>query len=173
MIYTKKGDRGKTSIIGNKRISKSDDLFWAIGDLDELNSLLGVIISKTNKKKLIIPLRKIQSNIFVIGSILAGYKTNFPSKMVKEMEAEIDKFESKLPVQTNFIFPGGIFEASMLFFARSVARRAERRVVVLKTRLGTNLDDILIYLNRLSDYLFILARWLNFKAGKKEDFWKI
>lgn len=171
MIYTKRGDGGKTSLINRKGVLKSERIIWAIGEIDELNSYLGVIRASLGKRKLDTKLKLIQKNLFGIASILAGEKRELEKYQLKDLEEEIDKLESILPVQTKFIFFSGSRIASMLFFARAIARRLERRLVGLKKR---ELKDkmILRYLNRLSDYLFILARYENFKAGFKEEFWE-
>jgi len=171
MIYTKKGDDGKTSLIDGKRVAKSNKIIWAIGEIDELNSYLGVIRSELKGESLNKKLKEIQKDLFSIGSILAGGKMKFDRKRVRELEKEIDNLEAILPVQTRFLFPTGTKVASMLFLARSVARRAERRVIDLGKKTVTR--EILVYLNRLSDYLFILARYENFRKRVKEDFWGV
>jgi len=171
MIYTKKGDDGKTSLIDGKRVAKSNKIIWAIGEIDELNSCLGVIRSELKDESLDKKLKEIQKDLFSIGSILAGGNIKFDRKRVRELEKEIDNFEAILPVQTRFLFPTGAKVASMLFLARSVARRAERRVTNLEKKAIKG--EILVYLNRLSDYLFVLARYENFRKRIKEDFWKI
>jgi cob(I)alamin adenosyltransferase len=169
MIYTKKGDRGKTSLIGRKRVLKSDKIVWAIGEIDELNSWMGLIRSQSKNQDLDKKIRKIQSDLFLIGSILAGSKNNLDLTRVREMEKEIDELESILPVQTKFVYPTGSKISSMLFVARSITRRAERRISDLS---NSKLKNILVYINRLSDYLFILARNENFRLRFKEDFWE-
>jgi len=171
MIYTKKGDDGKTSLIDGKRVSKPSKIIWAIGEIDELNSYLGVIRSELKDESLNKKLKEIQKDLFSIGSILAGGKMEFSKKRVRALEEEIDNLEAILPVQTRFLFPTGAKVASMLFLARSVARRAERRVTNLEKKAIKG--EILVYLNRLSDYLFVLARYENFRKRIKEDFWKI
>lgn len=171
MIYTKKGDKGKTSLIDKKRVSKSNKIIWVIGEIDELNSYLGVIRAEVRNKDLNKKLKIIQEDLFCINSILAGAKIQFEKNRVKLLEREIDKIESILPVQTKFIFPSGTKVASVLFFARSIARRVERKLVGLKKR--EVLGEVLMYLNRLSDYLFILARFENFKYKVKEDYWRV
>jgi len=159
-VYTKTGDKGKTSTFSGKRISKSSKLINAIGAIDELNSFLGMIGGLT----------KIQGNLFTINAILTGAKLKFSKDEVKKLEREIDKWEGTLPVQKNFIYYGGSNKSSLLFYARALCRHAERSLVEL--RMGKRVSEILVYINRLSDYLFMLARRLNFKAGKKEKFWK-
>ena len=158
-------------MIDGKRVSKSSKIIWAIGEIDELNSYLGVIRSELKSKSLNEKLREVQSDLFSIGSIFAGANIKFDRKRVKELEKEIDNLEAALPVQTRFIFPGGTKVASMLFLARSIVRRAERRVADIEKKVIKG--EILVYLNRLSDYLFVLARYENFRKRIKEDFWKI
>ena len=169
MIYTKKGDGGTTGLFGTKRrVSKSSNLIRAIGAVDEANSYLGVVISKSPQPQgETLRLRKIQADLFVVGSILAGGPTTLKLRRVQELEREIDQMEGELPVQKNFIIPGGCELSAHLFFARALVRRAEREMVEVKVS-----GPILQYINRLSDYLFILARWVNFKNREKEIFWK-
>jgi len=169
-VYTKGGDDGKTSLISNKRVLKSSKVIWAIGEIDELNSYLGVIRSELDDDDLNAKLKEVQKDLFLIGSILAGGKLSFDKRRVKELEKEIDDLEAILPVKTKFLFPTGTKVASMLFLARSIARRAERRVAGLEKNITR---DVLVYVNRLSDYLFILARYENFKKRAKEDYWKV
>ena len=168
MIYTKKGDGGTTSLLGGKkRISKSSQVIRAIGSVDEVNSYLGVCLSNLNlqsksKKELINKLLDIQRDLFTMGAILAGAKIKLPSYRVIELEKEIDFLEEKLPVQKNFILPGGTAIAAHFIYTRALVRRAERELVKLslQSKFGKYKQQI-IYLNRLSDYLFILARKLN------------
>jgi cob(I)alamin adenosyltransferase len=144
-IYTKRGDKGKTELIGSKeRIAKNSKIICALGALDEVNSYLGVI----NNNKLL----PIQKNLMLISSILAGAKLKLPEEETKKLEQEIDKLEAKLPPLTGFIIPKG-----ELMFARALVRRAEREMIGLKKFSIFNLQS-LKYLNRLSDYLFVLSR---------------
>lgn len=161
-VYTKTGDKGKTGTFGGGRISKSSKLIQAIGAIDELNSFLGMIKGLSN----------IQINLFTINSMLSGAKLTLPKDAVKKLEREIDEMEAKMPVLANFIIYGGAARATKLYFARALCRRAERILVAASDNKHPNLDR-LMYLNRLSDYLFILARFTNFKAKVKEEVWKI
>lgn len=193
-IYTRTGDKGKTSLYGGKRVFKNDLRIDAYGSIDELNSVLGVVLSETKDKKLNTIIKQIQTNLFFIGSLLAGYKPKiFHFKfLILNLERLIDNFEKELPELRNFLLPGGTKVASLLHLGRSVCRRAERRVVELVqkenpgvsrenhprggirfTPQDINGEQIIIYLNRLSDLLFEMARWENLKAGKKEIVWKI
>ena len=170
-IYTKVGDKGSTSLL-NKKISKSSSRIDAIGTLDELNSFLGIVISFGIRDEVGSSLQKTQSDLFQIGSMLVGKKIQFTKRKVARLEKEIDLLEKKLPKLKNFVFPGGEKEASLLFFARSVARRLERKIVLLSKK--ENVPPILIvYVNRLSDYLFVLARSENYKLNPREKIWKM
>lgn len=156
-IYTKTGDKGKTGTFSGKRISKSSNLITTIGAIDELNSYLGIIGG----------LAEIQKNLFTINSILTGAKLKFPDDAAQKLEREIDKWEGSLPVLKNFIIYSGTKKATQIFYARALARRAERLLVILRPK-----QTILVYINRLSDYLFMLARKENFKKKVKEIYWK-
>lgn len=160
-VYTKTGDKGKTGTFGGERISKSSHLIQAIGAIDELNSYLGIIGKLSN----------IQSNLFTINSILSGAKLELPSDATKKLEREIDEMEAKMPVLANFIIYSGTPRATKIYYARALARRAERMLVSASDLKHPNLDK-LAYLNRLSDYLFTLARFTNFKKKVKEVVWK-
>lgn len=159
-VYTKKGDKGKTSVLGGKRISKNSKVINAIGAIDELNSYLGIIWG----------LESIQKNLFTINSILAGSDLKLPPNATKKMEIEIDKTEGKLPVLKNFIIYSGTSRAKRLFFARSICRRAERILVCLPN-IQKNNPEILKFINRLSDYLFTMARSENYSKKIKELTW--
>ncbi|MBI3980895.1 cob(I)yrinic acid a,c-diamide adenosyltransferase [Candidatus Microgenomates bacterium] len=172
-IYTKTGDLGQTSLYGGKRVWKNDLAVEAYGELDELNSLVGLIRIELKQKNSLTGfaevLEKIQKNLFVIGSNLAGYDKQ-ETLPVKDLEELIDRLEKDLPEIRNFILPGGEKTAGLLHFARSVCRRVERRVVRLAQE--KKLDkDIIIYLNRLSDLFFEMARYINWKKKIKETVW--
>lgn len=160
-IYTKTGDKGKTGTFGGKRVSKSSRLIQTIGAVDELNSYLGIVGG----------LIKIQRNLFTLNSILAGAKLELPKNCVRELELKIDEMESKMPVLTNFIIYSGSSRAVKLYYARALCRKAERMIVDISNTKYPNTDK-LKYLNRLSDYLFTLARFTNFKKKIKEEVWK-
>lgn len=167
-VYTKTGDKGKTGTFGGKRISKSSKLIQAIGAIDELNSYIGIIESESDEDKS--RLVQIQRNLFTINSILSGAKLELPRDATKKLEREIDEMEGKMPVLANFIIYSGTSKATKIYFARALARRAERALVDL----GFKIYDlrILAYMNRLSDYLFTMARFENFKKKVKEEMWK-
>ncbi|NUM30803.1 MAG: cob(I)yrinic acid a,c-diamide adenosyltransferase [Bacteroidetes bacterium] len=175
-IYTKKGDKGETSLIGGVKIKKSDLRIEAYGTVDELNSWVGVIknIKEINNDNI---LENIQRNLFTIGSHLASHPEKSKMKLpeinisdVVEMENEIDRMEAELPELRNFILPGSSVENGYCNVARSVCRRAERCVV--KLSINSVVDNIIvIYLNRLSDYLFVLSRYITFKQGDVDIKW--
>lgn len=142
-------------------MAKSSKLISTIGAIDELNAFLGIVGG----------LSEVQENLFVINSILSGAKIKFPDDAVKKLEKEIDKWEGILPVQKNFVYYGGSKKSSFLFYARALARRAERELVGLPG-FSRSKAFILAYINRLSDYLFMLARVRNFKSKIKEKLWK-
>lgn len=168
-IYTKTGDLGKTSLYGGKRVWKNDLAVEAYGEVDELNSAIGLIRAEKENKFL----EEIQRDLLMIGSSLAGYPTSPPIRRVrwaskiKNLERRIDEIEERLPELKNFIFPSGLFH-----LARSVCRRAERRVVELSQKKEID-KSIIVYLNRLSDLLFEMARDENRKKGKKEVVWNL
>lgn len=175
-IYTKKGDRGQTFLCGGKQTSKDSVQVAAYGTVDELNSVVGILISLQKKQQDSDYnfLFKIQHDLLNIGSFLAGSKVNLVSlkKNVRQMEKMIDYMDRQLAELQNFILPGGTISASYAHFARTVCRRAERQVVTLQTQKIKVDKNILIYLNRLSDFLFELARFLNFKAKQKDIIWQ-
>ncbi|MGA2911728.1 MAG: cob(I)yrinic acid a,c-diamide adenosyltransferase [Candidatus Levyibacteriota bacterium] len=175
-IYTRFGDKGKTALHTGKTVSKGSSRVEAYGNLDELNSFLGVVVSRIKDKKIKQEILAIQSDLFEIGASLAGpgekeYKVlgEKLKKRVVEFEKEIDVLTQKLPKLKNFILPGGK-TGSLLHYARTVARRAERRTVMLAEKEAV-LSEILVYLNRLSDLLFTLARYINYKEKQKETVW--
>lgn len=174
-IYTKRGDKGETSLYDsanaqNIRISKASAKINAIGSVDELNSFLGYIGSKADKDTLK-KIQHIQVSLFTIGSILAKAKLRFNVSKTLKLEKEIDEMEQKLPVLKNFILVGGNEVAAGLQFARSLTRRAERALAAVN-EIDPIKPEILTFVNRLSDYLFILARSINFKLQITEPSWK-
>ena len=180
-IYTKTGDTGETSLLGGKRVKKNCLEIDVIGEVDETNALLGVLASEMLdekfsdiRKKLII----VQHKLFVVGSNLAAVQMKLGEmpKLVKEdiinLENWIDEMQSSLDPLTQFILPGGHEASAHAFVARSVCRRAERRLIDLVDQYQ-DLDPILgQYLNRLSDVLFVLARWINSSSGYKDVTWE-
>lgn len=173
-IYTKRGDGGKTGLYSKKAIKKrkwkDSQVFEAVGALDELNSYLGVILSEVEDKSVISDFKLIQNELLKIGSILGGSSLRFSKVSYIRLEKQIQKMEKALPKLEKFILPGGIKLSSKVHFARTLARKAERKVVSVHRRSEVR-SQILIYLNRLSDYLFIYARKLNFEIGIKDEIW--
>lgn len=175
-IYTKTGDKGNTSLIGGTRVSKSDLRIDSYGTIDELNSWIGLIIEfipNKRKNELIL----IQNLLFSVGAQLAS-KNNDTIKSFKKidknnitsLEKLIDDYESFLPKMTHFILPGGSIPSANTHVARCVCRRAERIIVQLNKEDYVD-KEILIYLNRLSDYLFCLARAFTYWDKRKEKKW--
>jgi cob(I)alamin adenosyltransferase len=178
-IYTKTGDEGKTSLIGGTRVSKSDIRIEAYGTVDELNSTLGMVRDQVQDTKISDMLKEVQDRLFTIGSLLA----TDPDKTVKMqlpdlheddialLEREIDTMDSALPALKSFILPGGLLASSTAHLARCVCRRAERICVHMQDN-AQFVDAIVIkYLNRLSDYLFTLARYICHMAGTPDIEW--
>ena len=174
-IYTKKGDKGETTLFNGKTsqkvlVAKDSLKISAIGAIDEVNSYLG-IISFNEEPELKKTIEKLQRELFTIGSILAGANLRFYATKTKYLEKQIDKMQRKLPTIKHFILPGGTLTGAQLYFARALTRRAERAIVALNKKEKTK-PQILVYLNRLSDFLFVLARIVNQSCGIKENFWQ-
>jgi cob(I)alamin adenosyltransferase len=188
-IYTKTGDKGLTGLIGGKRVPKSDIRIIAYGSVDELNSYIGLSISLLSKHNtylsstsspsfsdIIDTLSRIQNELFVIGSDLADpdlskSSVRVQSDMVTVLENDIDKYEKELSPITYFILPGGSIESSNLHIARSIARRSETNVAKLLIEDTIN-NLVLVYLNRLSDLLFVLSRTINKRLQISDIAWK-
>ena len=179
-IYTKTGDAGKTSLIGGTKVFKNNPRIETYGTVDELNSYIGLVADFTNDKHSKNILKEIQDRLFTIGSELAcdpEKLTKVPIPDLHEsdvelLEKEIDKMQAELPVMKHFILPGGLPAVSFTHIARCVCRRAERYSVNLKEKDG-KVDELIIkYLNRLSDYLFILARYTGMLNNAPEIIWK-
>jgi cob(I)alamin adenosyltransferase len=176
-IYTKRGDKGKTDLFDSYnlckiRVFKDDNKIQAIGSIDELNSSIGIVINLVKDKEEIIFLRKIQKDLFLINAYLAGAKNiSFSKNKVNYLEKKIDFLEKGLPKLKNFIFPGGSLISSFMHFARSITRRVERNIVTISKENKIN-PNILIFINRLSDLLFVMARWNNKTSGVDELIWK-
>lgn len=180
-IYTKTGDKGETSLFSGKRVSKSDIRVETYGSVDELNSLLGVARSFLNiefspeVKKLDLQIEDIQQTLFYCGSYLADLSDALDDidlgKKTKAFEQEIDAMTEKLPPLNNFIIPSGGQAGAHLQLARAVSRRAERQLVRLNQQ--SKVDASLIkYVNRLSDVLFTMSRFINHIEKKKETIWQ-
>lgn len=174
-IYTRTGDQGQTSLYGGQRVFKSHPRVAAFGTVDELNSHLGYLITFLDKDHEIKNLlTSIQSDLFAIGSSLAGksLSSHFLLSRTKEMEKLIDELDIKLPPLNNFILPSGSGQSCLSHIARTVCRRAERHVVSLTKEEGKVDKKIISYLNRLSDLLFVIARYLNYRFKIKDVIWK-
>lgn len=179
-IYTKTGDKGTTSLIGGTKVSKSHLRIEAYGTVDELNSYTGLCRDVFNDTESQQTLKEIQDRLFTIGSSLACDPEKEPKMQIPDLkesdvellEKEIDKMNEVLPEMKNFILPGGHSTVSHLHIARCICRRAERNTVRLK-EVGSPVETIVIqYLNRLSDYLFVLSRYAALKLGAEEIPWK-
>lgn len=173
-IYTKTGDRGETSLFGGKRVLKCDELVDVYGSIDELNSWIGLISSKIRIQSSKRFMKLVQSDLFMIGSTLAGWKDGDLSVLntrVDEMEKWIDQMETVLPRLNNFILPGGSSAATEVHIARSICRRVERQTVALLETPNMIREPVIRYLNRLSDLFFMLARFINKSAKVEETVW--
>lgn len=167
-IYTKTGDSGMTGLYGGTRISKYSPRITAYGEIDELNALLGCVIAETPHKPIKEPLTEIQSQLFTLGTQLASPNADARIEIItaahsESLERQIDLMTGQMEPLKNFILPGGGKTSALLHLARTVCRRAERSCVYLNSLPLEELDRwLLIYLNRLSDYLFVLARFANY-----------
>lgn len=183
-IYTRTGDKGDTGLVGGKRVSKDSPRIWAYGTVDELNSAIGLARAFNAERKgspsakLDDVLAQVQNDLFDLGAELAtppeDLKTGMPSvgkQRITTLERLMDDLNSELGPLQEFILPGGSQTAAALHLARTICRRAERFCVRLarEERIG---EQVVPYLNRLSDALFVLARWANKRQGVKEIFWK-
>jgi cob(I)alamin adenosyltransferase len=179
-IYTRTGDKGTTSLIGGTKVPKSHLRIEAYGTVDELNSWIGLVSDQFKKKKTKKNLREIQDRLFTIGSSLAcdpekETKLKIPDLEetdVTLLEKEMDKMNEQLPEMKSFLLPGGHVAVSSAHVARCVCRRSERLCVAMQEG-GLFVDPLVIkYLNRLSDYLFVLARFIGHELKVKETPWK-
>lgn len=177
-IYTKTGDRGDTRLFDGTKVRKHNDRVEAYGDVDELNSFIGAASAFIDDANLVAMLSGIQKDLFSVGAQLAdpGYKEQsrakfqIPRERIVALENAIDEFETELQPLRQFILAGGGHAGALLHVARTVCRRAERRVVSLSEKVEIN-PDVIEYLNRLSDFLFVVARVVNHREGKQEIPW--
>ncbi|NWF90756.1 MAG: cob(I)yrinic acid a,c-diamide adenosyltransferase [Ignavibacteriaceae bacterium] len=178
-IYTKTGDGGETSLFGGERVSKSSARIEAYGTVDELNSFIGFAITEVKDPSIKDLLIKIQNQLFILGSDLATPNFEKNSKpaiqritpeFYEEIEKAIDHFDNQLDTLKNFILPGGSKSAALLHICRTITRRAERNVVALNNTVNVG-DSIVIFLNRLSDLFFVLARYENKISGNTDTKW--
>lgn len=179
-VYTKTGDKGQTSLVGGQRISKSCQRLETYGMVDELNSHVGVLVTFVDEKADKSFLVNVQNSLFVVGGYLATADTEsaervtggLTERLVTDAEAEIDRLQEMLPPLKNFILPGGSRAAAYAHVCRTICRRTERQVARLMES-GETVDDIVMaYINRLSDYFFVLARKLNTDAGVPDVNWE-
>jgi cob(I)alamin adenosyltransferase len=179
-IYTKTGDDGRTGLFGGGRVGKDDLRVEAYGDVDELNAVLGMARSVEMMPRIDEVLAPVQRDLFAIGALLATphpekhkeqlEKARMSDKRVAQLEAAIDAGEEELDPLKAFILPGGTPKASTLHVARTVCRRAERSIIRLQQQAEVP-QIVIVYLNRLSDLLFVLARVANKRAGAGEVTW--
>jgi cob(I)alamin adenosyltransferase len=177
-LYTRGGDKGETSLYGARRVPKDSPRVDAYGTIDELNSCIGMAVAGCRHKEISKPLKRIQAELFTAGADLA---TEFVAKGVarvprmekkdtERLEKMVDELQGKLPRLTSFILPGGSELSSSLHLARAVCRRAERKVVALSRDEKIN-PEMVPYLNRLSTYLFNVARYANVLEGVEDEVW--
>ena len=176
-IYTRAGDKGETSLGDGSRVPKLDCRIGAFGTVDELNAALGVVLADPGlPEQLREPLQRIQNDLFDVGADLSvpfgiGDRLRVEGAHVDRLEELCDELNAELPMLKSFVLPGGTAAAARLHVARTTCRRAERDALTADEEHGIN-PLVLAYLNRLSDFLFIAARWANARAGQGEPLWK-
>lgn len=178
MVYTRTGDKGITSLVGGQRVAKSDIRLESYGTVDELNSHIGLLISLLHNAHDAEVLTRIQKLLFVVGSNLATDQSNTELKAASVIHAddilllehEIDIIDEALPQLRAFVLPGGCQASGQCHVCRTICRRAERRILSLREQAEVQ-PELLQFINRLSDYLFVLARKLNIDEKKPEIFW--
>ncbi len=179
-VYTKTGDKGSTGLIGGTRVPKDHIRIEAYGTVDELNSVLGVVTDQLGDKAINEWLLEIQDRLFTVGSSLATDPEKAPKMKLPDLhesdinwlEQRIDEMDDQLPQMKSFILPGGHVAASHAHVARCVCRRAERLCVHMQSNGEFVADEVLKYLNRLSDFLFVLARFIVHQNGGVEIPWR-
>ena len=171
--YTRKGDNGYSCLLGKARFRKDYVIFEAIGEVDELNSAIGVALYYTRDEIVRYTLKRVQNDLFKIGAGLASYKVKIPKAKlgfdaVEKLEQDIDDLDRRIPKLKAFVIPGGCEASAHLHLARAMARNAERWVVAesKKNKIDKNIES---YINRLSSYLFVAALYLNYVSGIKES----
>jgi cob(I)alamin adenosyltransferase len=178
-IYTKTGDMGETGLFGGERVSKDSPRISAYGTIDELNAFLGYTIAEVKDESVKKNLIKIQNYLFTVGTDLATPDTEknkklsiqrTPESFFKDIENMIDHYDAQLEELRNFILPGGSKSSALLHICRTVCRRAEREVVALKKTVTIG-DNIIIFLNRLSDLFFVLSRFENKVSNHPDTKW--
>jgi len=178
-IYTKTGDKGETSLFGGERVSKNHQRICAYGTIDELNSFIGLALTEVKSQEIKDILTDIQNKLFIVGSDLATPQTEKNNKLniqrtsekfIIDAEKDIDTISEKLDPLRNFILPGGSKGSALLHICRTITRRAEREIVELK-KMDNISDNILVFLNRLSDLFFVLSRYENKVLNFPETKW--
>ena len=173
-VYTRTGDDGATALGNGERVSKASPRVAAYGDIDEFNAAVGVLLAETLPAEAADPLRRVQAALLEVGAALADPSGRFVvSDTVRDpawIEHWIDGMDAELPALRNFVLPGGVRAAALAHQARCECRRAERSTVLLGGVADT--QPVLPFLNRLSDALFVLARWLNLQAGVADVPWR-
>jgi cob(I)alamin adenosyltransferase len=177
-IYTKTGDLGETGLFDGTRVSKADARVGAYGDIDELNAWLGLVRAQGVDEAVAGRLEQLQRDLFAVGAMLADPRHKISARVSKalltqddidRLEGWIDEWEAALPPLTSFILAGGVPAGASMHVARTVCRRAERRIVALG---DAEVDPVVVvFVNRLSDLLFVLARYVNHQAGVPETEW--
>jgi cob(I)alamin adenosyltransferase len=178
-IYTRTGDQGETGLFGGGRVGKDDPRVDAYGEVDELNAAVGLARTFPAHAELGGLLKTVQDQLFTVGAVLAtpvdaaaqSHVPKLEPAWATQMEKDIDRFDQELPTLRQFILPGGSSAGAALHLARTICRRAERKVVAL-ARVDSSRAPVVVYLNRLSDYLFTLARVANFRAGARDVPWQ-
>lgn len=174
-VYTKTGDLGETSLVGGRRVSKSSLRVDSYGEVDELNSVLGIVQSIVNDGEIKELIESIQNGLFIMGGDLATPDNSeigvprIDSEMIEKFESLIDKYVREVGDLKEFILPGGSEPSSFLHLARTICRRAERKIVALNQEEKIN-SNLIIYINRLSDLLFMLARVINKRCDIEETY---
>lgn len=176
-IYTKTGDKGKTSLVGGKRVAKTHTRLEAYGTVDELNAFIGLLLEQVSDEKDVTTLQTIQNWLFSVGCGLASdpekeipQACTLPEQAISLVEAEIDRLDASLPPLNEFVLPGGGQAAALAHVCRTVARRAERCIYRVQEE-STVQETILVFVNRLSDYFFVLSRKEALIAKKPEKKW--
>ena len=181
-IYTRGGDKGKTSLVGGQRVDKDSARIECYGTVDELNSFIGVarqtLEQDAEVAELVVILIRVQHELFNLGSILATLpedvhpkQPRVTTKEVAKLEMEIDQMNAPLASLKSFVLPGGARACAELHVCRTVCRRAERLIITLQ-KIDSVPDDAIAYLNRLSDALFVWSRWVNHQLGTPETLWQ-
>jgi len=177
-VYTRTGDKGTTSLVGGKRVPKADARIESYGTIDELNSFIGLLMVEPIEQADLDFLRFVQHKLFTIGSYLATDQESAELKIesmvtpesIARIESEIDRIDGELPKSRHFVLPGGCRSAALAHVCRTICRRAERRIYQLK-EISLVEDPVLIFINRLSDYLFVMARKECIKNNGEEIIW--